>query len=46
MTAQCPEGAIVDGVVILCGRDGGHEGNHVGVTDSGTAEWPRIETAR
>jgi hypothetical protein len=39
---QCPEGVIVDGVVTQCGRDGGHEGNHVGVYDRGFAEWPRI----
>lgn len=48
MTAQCPEAVIADvgsqvGVVIQCGRDGGHDGNHIGLTDRGTAEWSRIE---
>lgn len=44
MTAQCPEAIIGDdGFVIQCGRDGGHKGKHVIVTDRGIAEWPRIE---
>jgi hypothetical protein len=43
---QCAEGVIADRVVIRCGRDGGHGGNHIGLTDRGTAEWSRIEELR
>lgn len=45
---RCPEAVIADvgsqvGVVIQCGRDGGHEGNHTATTERHHAEWPRIE---